>query len=101
MWGTYQMCLVGTAAIRAARLTDEDKERIEKQKNDTRPLKLKILDFPKALFILVSGHFYSFTLLHYIFITKCALQFSLRILLVRKDIDINKYEKLSNFTRRH
>jgi len=66
--------LVGTAAIRAARLTDEDKERIEKQKNDTRPLRLKILDFPKTLLILVSGHFYAFALFHYIFIAKYALQ---------------------------
>ena len=62
--------LVGTAAIRAARLTDEEKERIEKQKNDTRPLRLKILDFPKTLWILVSEHFYAFALFHYIFIAK-------------------------------
>lgn len=46
--------IAGSAAIRAARLTEEDRVRISKQKNDTRPLKLKILDFPKAIFILVS-----------------------------------------------
>ena len=44
---------LGTAGIREARMTEEDKKRIERLKNDTRPLTKKLLDFPKALFIIV------------------------------------------------
>ena len=43
----------GTKHIRDARKTDAEKEREEKKRNDTRPLKEKLLDFPRALFILV------------------------------------------------
>ncbi|CAC5400498.1 SLCO4A [Mytilus coruscus] len=49
----YPKNLPGSAAIRAARLTEEDRARIAKQKNDTRSLKLKMLDFPKAILILI------------------------------------------------
>lgn len=48
------ICLVlGTKYIREARKTDADREREERKKNDKRPLKEKLLDFPKALLVLV------------------------------------------------
>lgn len=44
----------GTKYIREARKTDAEREREERKRNDKRPMKEKLLDFPKALLVLVS-----------------------------------------------
>nr|XP_022335253.1 solute carrier organic anion transporter family member 4A1-like isoform X3 [Crassostrea virginica]XP_022335254.1 solute carrier organic anion transporter family member 4A1-like isoform X3 [Crassostrea virginica] len=54
----YPTNLPGTKHIRDARKTDAEKEREEKKRNDTRPLKEKLLDFPRALFILAKNPMY-------------------------------------------
>lgn len=43
----------GTKHIREERKTEADREREERKNNDKRPLKEKLLDFPKALLVLV------------------------------------------------
>ncbi|KAK3093809.1 hypothetical protein FSP39_020494, partial [Pinctada imbricata] len=52
VWG-YPKNLPGTKHIRESRKTDADREREEKEKNDTRSTKQKVLDFPKAIFALL------------------------------------------------
>lgn len=44
----------GTKYIREARKTDAEREREERKRNDKRQMKEKLLDFPKALLVLVS-----------------------------------------------
>lgn len=50
----YSILFSGTKHIREERKTEADREREERKNNDKRPLKEKLLDFPKALLVLVS-----------------------------------------------
>ncbi|KAJ8308424.1 hypothetical protein KUTeg_013298 [Tegillarca granosa] len=49
----YPKNLPGTAKIREARITDEQRERKAAKANDKRPIIQKFLDFPKAIFQLI------------------------------------------------
>lgn len=49
----YSILFSGTKHIREERKTEADREREERKNNDKRPLKEKLLDFPKALLVLV------------------------------------------------
>lgn len=50
----FMFNLIGTAKIREARITDEQRERMAAKANDNRPMIKKLLEFPKAIFQLVS-----------------------------------------------
>lgn len=54
----YPTNLPGTKYIREARKTDAEREREERKRNDKRPMKEKLLDFPKALLVLVKNPMY-------------------------------------------